>query len=163
VRALVVLGLCALVAGCSDDEPPSPSAPFAADQNCGLRAEITGSVTASLSGKQHEVNCIFGLPRIGVRTEFLPNEGELAAFNLRVDEVGQGVTGSNFPADVSLQTRADSWTSYFCAVDVAEHRPLGPEDTGSAFRLVGSGRCTPSAGSESVKLDRFDFVTIVNW
>src|SRR5688500_13028053 len=99
MKAALLLGLCFLAAGCSDDDPPSPSPPFPAEQPCGLRAEITGSLTASLSGKAGEVNCAFGLPRIGVRTGFLPVEGELMTFALKVDDVGKGVTGSSFPAD----------------------------------------------------------------
>ena len=168
VRALVVWGLCAVVAGCSDDDPPSPNPPFPADQTCGLRAEITGDLTASLSGKAGEVDCSTGLPGLGLRPAFLPAEGELMSFELRVNDVTKGATGNNFAATVLLESRAETYREHFGAVDLTEHQFLGPgqhagQPYGEQYRVVGSGRCTPAAGSESVTVGPFEFVTLLGW
>jgi hypothetical protein len=168
VKAALSLGLCLLAAGCSDDDPPKPVPTFAPAQTCGVKVEVTGSVTATLSGKADEVTCTTGLPQTGVRAGYQPVAGELMALDLRVDDVGKGVTGSNFAATLNVQTRDEAWTQHFCAVDVTEHTFIGPgqrlsEPYGEGFRVVGFGRCTPSAGSEHVSVGPLEFVTVITW
>jgi len=168
MKPALALGLCFLAAGCSDGDPQEPGPTFPPEQTCGVKVEITGSLTATLNGKADEVTCATGLPGTGVRTGFQPAGGELMALMLRVDEVEKGVTGGNFPATVDLQTRAEVWTQHYCAADVTEHKFMGPgqrlgQPYGEGFRVVGSGHCTPSAGSEHIKLGPFEFVTVITW
>ena len=168
MKAAVPLGLCLLAAGCSDDEPPATKLTFAQEQTCGVKVEVSGTMSATLNGKADEVTCTRGLPGTGVRVGFQPAGGELMELMLSVEDVGKGATGSNFAATLDLQTRADTWAHHFCAVDIVENKFIGAGERlgqpyGEGFRVLGSGRCTPAAGSESVTVGPFEFVTVVTW
>jgi hypothetical protein len=169
MKAAVALGVCFLAAGCSDGDPPKPAPVFSSEQTCGMRVQISGSVTAALAGRADEVTCGQTLPGSRLRMAFRPAEGELMELSLSVDDLQKGATGNAFAATLLVGSREpENWTEHFCAVNVAEQSFLGQgqrlgQPYGEAFRVLGSGHCTPAAGSEHVTVGPFDFVTAITW
>jgi hypothetical protein len=163
-----VLALCFTLAGCSGDDAASAGAngPFPAAQTCGLRVELGGTFTSSLTGSDEEVGCATLFSSTGFEAIFYPRARGLTAFTLFVEDVMKGATGTAFPATVIMQTLDDIYETE-CTVDVVAQTFSSSDEFTDRYRVVGSGRCpAPAAGgtpNTSVSVGPFEFVAVVGW
>jgi hypothetical protein len=159
--------MIAAVSACTGDDGGGGGGGGGGSGPCVLATAGTGATTWSFDGAPA---CLipFG-PDSGIDMSFLPLAGELERFEVSVDDVREGETGT-FPATVTAKLRggASYRTGATCTVTISEHVATGESDSFSrTFQTSGDGACTSAAtevgGAGTVTIEPFEFRFPAHW
>lgn len=164
----------AFVTGCDDSAAnDDENSGGELEGSCNVRAELTGAVTASLSGDK-DLAC--ALPTAfdsDFTTVFALPGGDVGTFELRVEGVAEKQTGT-FTALVSIAVKDDGprFANGTCSVTISENSFVADRKSGGyvtrEYQVRGSGTCseplvTADGAGGSVEIGPFEFVTAVMW
>lgn len=164
---VVVLAMIASF-GCSD----SSNSSAAALGDCGLAAQLSGSVMASFSGNDDAACVTSHSFDQGVNAGFLHVDSKYT-LQLDIPEVEEGQAGS-FAASVRFANQTNqAFSSDDCRVDLSEHTLVNSEasELGELrhYQLTGHAWCDSALEpvstdtSGSVEIGEFDFRVQITW
>jgi hypothetical protein len=171
-RALLPVALCLGLSACDGSDEGGGSPESSALGTCGIRADATGGTTVHFTGRndaacatQHSFDAGLDVLFVGTKDQ--------GTFELAIDDVIEGETGSDFPTSVSVTNdEGERWQASGCLTSISEHRLLEVEASAIGelrhYQVSGEGSCsdtlTPSTtGLEPVTATAFTFRSQFTW
>ena len=135
--------------GCGGDDPGESGSEDPAPA-CLVSVELSGGVDATLSADSPPACGIpFGSPT-GVDMIYLPFDGTLSQFEVVVDDITEGATGT-FSAAAVVRTKDERFWSTgakACSVKVDEQTFESEDDFSKGYQMAGSGSCSTAAAPD---------------
>jgi hypothetical protein len=139
---------------------------------CGLRAEVAGGASIRFTGNDDAACAAQHSFDTGLDLMFLGTNAK-GSVEVMVDDVTEGVTGSDFPTRLLVTSAArEHWQGGGCLVTIGEHRLVRTEASALGelrhYQVSGHGTCSDSiasmpAGAPAVTVGEFNFRSGVTW
>ena len=165
-----VAALLLLVTACGDDAG-GESGGFPQGTTCGAALEVNGGLDLSISPSRTSTGCVSSVSHdSGFAVGFLFVDSELASARVEIENVTEGETGEDFPAQLSFVHDDDrEWSVANCVAEVTEHEYVAPNELGwKRYRVSGSVECTSASSvderaTEALDVRSFAFIATISW
>jgi hypothetical protein len=139
---LVAIASCNLLACSSSGDGTGSAAELS---SCGLRTSLGGAVSASFTGHD-DVACLTQHSfDSGLDVDFVQPSSKITV-TVTLEDVVEGETGEQYPAQVRVTSDAGTWQTDACAMSLSEHRLLRTEASMIGelrhYQVSGRGSCS---------------------
>jgi hypothetical protein len=169
---VLLAALCALaLLGCAGSDGGNGAAGSSSLGTCGVRADVSGAVTAKFDGNDDSACLTSHSFDSGLNGSFLQLETQYA-LQLDIADVAEGQTG-DFPSTLGVADESNArWRSSACTTTLSEHELLEKEASTLGelrhYQVTGAGACDaplePVADATgTVELGPFEFRARFTW
>jgi len=144
---------------------------FPQGTTCGAALDVRGGLELRIAPSDTSTACVTAVSfGSGFMASFLFVDSNLSHVEVEVEDVIEGETGENFPAQLGIvHDDGREWIGANCVADIAEHEYVAPAELGwKSYRVSGSIECTTAAtvaesALEDLDLRSFAFVATIHW